>query len=115
MSVSEKKRKQIDLWQSKNNDKVKQYKQNWNKSEGGMKKKRIWSWKKHGIKDEDIEAVYEVWLKETVCWICSGDMSNTKIRCLDHDHQTGEIRYICCRTCNLNLLAERYKNKFSNF
>jgi len=74
----------------------------------GKKTKKIIQWRLIGIIDEDLSAVYDYLIKQTHCMICLKEYINSKERNLDHDHQTGEIRYICCRSCNTNLLAEKY-------
>tara|TARA_S200002703_G_scaffold91035_1_gene78473 strand:+ start:692 stop:1063 length:372 start_codon:yes stop_codon:yes gene_type:complete len=69
---------------------------------------RIDNWKRKGIIDTDFLALHEVYDKETHCWICNHQYRHTKERCLDHDHETGECRYICCITCNTKLLMTKY-------
>ena len=64
-------------------------------------------WKRLGIIDENISAVYDYYIKETHCMICFEPYINTFNKCLDHNHDTGEIRYICCRNCNSNFLREK--------
>jgi hypothetical protein len=73
-------------------------------SPAGIKSMRISLWKSQGIIDEDLGAVYDNLIKETNCMICFKEYKNSKDRCLDHDHETGEIRYICCNYCNRHLL-----------
>ena len=64
-------------------------------------------WKKAGIIDTDIDEFYEYYLKQTHCWICFKKYSNERmdLKCLDHDHNTGEPRYICCNYCNLKIVG----------
>ena len=71
------------------------------------KSMRISDWKRNGIIDEDLSAVYDYYKKETKCMICFKEYKNSKDRHLDHDHDTGEIRYICCNNCNINFLREK--------
>tara|TARA_R110002072_G_scaffold273927_1_gene434753 strand:- start:72 stop:416 length:345 start_codon:yes stop_codon:yes gene_type:complete len=103
------KKKEIVLLRSKiyafnNPEKILEYKQTYNKSEKGRKKKCIWKWKKIGIKDPCLEYLYDYLITQTHCWICLKKYEDSSERCLDHDHETGEPRYICCRNCNLNFL-----------
>ena len=74
--------------------------------EAVYKSQKISNWKASGIIDEDLESVFNVYINETDCWICLKKFKNSLDRCLDHDHKTGEIRYICCRNCNGNFLRE---------
>ena len=73
----------------------------------GIKSRRISVWKSQGIIDEDLHAVYDYYIDQTHCMICFKEYKNSKDRCLDHDHETGEIRYICCQNCNSNFLREK--------
>jgi len=54
--------------------------------------------------DEDLSAVYDFLIEQTHCMICYKEFKDSLDRHLDQDHQTGEIRYICCRYCNVHLL-----------
>ena len=72
------------------------------------KSNRIDKWKASGIIDEDIAAVYDYLITQTHCMICLKEYKNSRDRCLDHDHDTGEIRYICCNTCNTHFLREKF-------
>ena len=84
-----------------------QYKK-YQQSPAGIKSMRISLWKSQGIIDEDLGAVYEYYIKETHCMVCFKEYKDTKDRCLDHDHETGKIRYICCRKCNTHFLREKF-------
>ena len=65
-------------------------------------------WQKNGIEDEDFDLLYDVFIKETNCWICNKEFNKIKgydFKCLDHNHATGEARYICCGYCNLHIVG----------
>ena len=89
-------------WRDNNNEYFKEY----NQTSKGKKSMMINSWKQSGIIDEDLYAVYDYYVKETNCWICQNKFKDSRDRHLDHDHLSGEIRYICCRNCNTGLLRE---------
>jgi len=71
------------------------------------KSMRISHWKQQGIIDSDYELLYDVFIKETNCWICGKDFNKDIVmdrKCLDHDHDItddGNVRYILCHYCNL--------------
>ena len=87
-------------------EKAKKYKT----TENGKKSYRISNWKYAGIKDEDFDSLYDYYLAETNCWICGHDFSKYN-KSLDHDHETSEVRYICCNKCNITILNSSIGNK----
>ena len=91
-----------------NKEQIKEKMKEWKQSPEGKKSIRISAWKTRGIIDEDLGAVYDYYFKQTNCMICLKQFKSTKDRHLDHDHDTGEIRYICCNNCNCHLLREKY-------
>ena len=76
----------------------------------GLEISKVYSWKSQGIIEEDLSSVYDYYLKETNCMVCFEEFKNSIDKCLDHDHETGEIRYICCRKCNTSILREKFSN-----
>jgi hypothetical protein len=54
--------------------------------------------KKYGITPKDFDAI--LLGQGNVCAICS---SRRKSMCVDHDHSTGAVRGILCRSCNAML------------
>ena len=68
----------------------------------------IAKWKYRGIIDSDFKALYDYFIQQTHCWICnkrySEKMGYDK-RVLDHCHETGEVRYICCNGCNIHVVS----------
>lgn len=40
--------------------------------------------------------------QQGLCAICKGESKNLEL-CVDHDHVTGKVRGLLCRTCNLGL------------
>tara|TARA_Y100000114_G_C11610388_1_gene254830 strand:+ start:86 stop:571 length:486 start_codon:yes stop_codon:yes gene_type:complete len=97
-------------WIKNHPEKAQAYWQNYRKTDHAKKLMRIANWKQLGIKDEDLGAVYDYYIKETHCWICGDQFKTNKCRHLDHDHETGEIRYICCNNCNCKLLSHKKYN-----
>jgi len=75
----------------------------------GKKKAKILRWKAQGIIDSDFDLLYYAVIKTKNCYICNKLFINNSDKTLDHDHQSGEVRYICCRNSNGNFLRERPK------
>tara|TARA_R110002012_G_scaffold265573_1_gene448958 strand:+ start:48 stop:410 length:363 start_codon:yes stop_codon:yes gene_type:complete len=65
-------------------------------------------WKFRGVIDTDFDLLYDYYIKQTNCMICDIKFKDTRDRHLDHDHITGEVRYICCQKCNNVMLGSRY-------
>lgn len=105
----EKKKAYDKAYREANKEKRRAYKKAYNQTPAGKKTKRIGSWKDAGIIYPDLHGFYDdVFIKTTHCEDCGDEFiehkrgeSNAKCRCLDHDHQTGEIRGIVCNCCNL--------------
>ena len=49
---------------------------------------------------EDFDSLYEIYIHTHNCEYCENPFKNTQDRHLDHNHETGEIRAILCRSCN---------------
>jgi DNA-directed RNA polymerase subunit RPC12/RpoP len=60
------------------------------------------NWRKRGMKfnDEEFEFIYSVYINTFECMKCSKVFKKTRDRHLDHNHETGEIRYVLCNSCN---------------
>jgi len=75
------------------------------------KTNRISNWKYQGIIDDDYDLLWDIFIKETNCWICGKEFNKDNgmdKRCLDHDHDItddGNVRYILCGYCNLHVVV----------
>ena len=74
------------------------------------KSKTLFSWRRAGIIDSDLHKLYDFVMEQTNCWVCDKQFgTNRKLmnhRSLDHDHDTGEFRLVCCTACNLFIVKE---------
>ena len=98
-------------YQEKNKERLNDYWKEYRQSDRGKQVMRINNWKQIGVKDADFTSLYNTYIKETHCWICGCEYSRPRQRHLDHDHKTGEVRYICCMTCNIKVLGRERGSK----
>ena len=96
-------------WKKNNPEKVKISQAKTDRKPKFMKLRLIKGWKNQGIIDDDYESLYNEFVNTKECWICGDDFSKSK-KCLDHDHESGEVRYICCNNCNTHFLSLRCNN-----
>ena len=64
-----------------------------------LKSLRINNWKRRGVIG-NIEELYDKWINAIECERCGYVFTDTKNKCLDHDHDTGLFRFILCCNCN---------------
>ncbi len=77
-------------------------------------KYKIYDWKRKGIKFYDETLVYNRYMNATKCELCNkilttGNKAKDR-KCLDHDHLSGYVRWVCCNNCN-NFLEKIDNNK----
>ena len=100
----EKEQQRSKKYREENEESIKEYyKKRQKTSHVYYKNSMIRSWKEQGIIDTDYDLLFDLYIKQTHCWICGKEYLVRKDRQLDHDHDTGEPRYICCRGCNNKL------------
>tara|TARA_R110002012_G_scaffold251208_4_gene429142 strand:+ start:1235 stop:1612 length:378 start_codon:yes stop_codon:yes gene_type:complete len=68
-------------------------------------KRTIQHWRVRGMIDTDWDLVYEMFIAQTNCWICDRLFDDKYPRNLDHNHETGELRYVVCNPCNIHIIG----------
>ena len=82
---------------------IKKYEQ----TEAGIKTKRMSRWRSYGVNNLTDE-LYEHYINCDKCEVCKCEFTDKNVKCLDHDHETGDFRYVLCRACNCR---DNWKNK----
>ena len=88
-----------------NKEKRKKYRQ----TPKGIKSRRIYDWKRHGVICDNWNALYDHYLKTSYCDFCRCELTYDKnttatTKCLDHDHtitNRPNFRNILCNSCNI--------------
>jgi len=102
---AEQQREKSREYYHKNTEKISEQKREYRQTPQAIKVQRISDWKKQGILSEDYDALYERVASTEKCEFCGVDLTvdryNTKTtRCLDHDHESGQVRGVLCLSCN---------------
>ena len=74
---------------------MKAYRQRPQVKKTGMMK----GWRRQGVNNVN-DAMYDIYINTYCCDVCKNDFKNSRDRCLDHDHTTGDFRQILCQSCN---------------
>ena len=61
-----------------------------------------YNWNRLGVKFDllEFEIIYNKYINSEYCELCNKEFLNRRDRCMEHDHETGYFRNICCQKCN---------------
>lgn len=91
-------------WYDNNKERRLNKAKEWDNTDKGKKYRRIKNWKKQGIIHDDFDTIYDIYINTDKCDVCNVELTNgtgKNCRNLDHNHETGEIRGIICKKCNI--------------
>jgi len=86
-------------WNEKNKEHLAEYHKIYSQTPAGKKIHMMAKWRHAGVINVN-EKMYNDYIATTHCECCSKEFSSSKDRHLDHDHETGEFRWVICRNCN---------------
>jgi len=101
----QKNKEYIKEYREIHNEHIKEQRRKYNQTAKRIKSNRILFWKIRGIgmnQYYDFDIIYDIFINTTHCDLCKVEFKGkgADARCLDHCHQSGEIRNILCRSCN---------------
>ena len=59
-----------------------------------------WNWKNRGLITDEFEEIYQQYIYSSNCELCGNEYKSRNDRQMEHCHETGKFRNICCRSCN---------------
>ena len=69
----------------------------------GKKSQTISRWKTKFNLKGDLDKIYDLYLKTDKCNKCNSIFTTKNKKCLDHNHETNEFRFILCNRCNSSM------------
>jgi len=92
------------VYREANKDYYKNYRDHYRTTEHGKRNLLVGKWRNYGIVSDDWDNTYHVYNTTTNCDYCNVPLEGGRGRyskCLDHNHENGEIRGVICKRCNL--------------
>tara|TARA_R110002050_G_C8862945_1_gene507575 strand:- start:239 stop:724 length:486 start_codon:yes stop_codon:yes gene_type:complete len=96
---NEKLNEQCRLYRKENIEKIKEQQKAYRQTPQGKKNDMMKSWRNRGIINVT-DTMYDRYINTHCCDVCKNEFKNSRDRCLDHDHTTGDFRQVLCRACN---------------
>ena len=59
------------------------------------------NWKIKGLITDDFDTIYKQYIYASNCELCGNKYKSRHDRQMEHNHETGKFRNICCQQCNL--------------
>ena len=87
------------IWRENNKEKDVATQKLYCQTPAGIKSTKMASWRFLGVNNVNDE-MYERYINTTKCDVCSKVFSSSKHKHLDHDHDSGEFRWVLCASCN---------------
>ena len=84
-------------------------------TEKGKKARCKARWKNRGVDVSNFDEIYKRYSEATECELCNKKFTGKKgEKCLDHCHESKQVRNIVCRNCNVSLPKQQYIKKNSS-
>ena len=103
----EKEKERKAIFYKNNKEKVDARNKAYSETPAGIKSTSMRMWRYLGVKNVNDE-MYERYINTTNCDVCNKEFKNSMDRHLDHDHETGEMRWVLCCSCNANDNWKKY-------
>ncbi len=65
----------------------------------GTKSNRMSNWRTRGVNNVTDE-LYHYYMNCDKCEVCGNEFTDKNWKCFDHNHETGDFRYVLCNRCN---------------
>lgn len=111
-------------WAAKHPEKIREHSNNWKKAHPEQRREQgrrfraahketlrikslLYVRKRYGLTQADVDSLFAV--QSGRCGMCNAPIAGSDIQ-VDHDHQSGAVRGLLCRQCNLSLgIFEKYR------
>ncbi len=95
----EERKDKLKAWYEANKEKEQHRSKAYRKTEQGKKVSRMSKWRSYGVNNVTDE-LHDYFMNCDKCEVCGKEFAETIKKCLDHDHDTGDFRFVLCYSCN---------------